>query len=138
GNYRVLLLSLSLSVSWLHSRCTCNLRMMVGITEAMLKRRAEHNDGVLYTLEELVLQEEGLDKIDKILGTLCPHLKHLYMPNNLIPRIENLNRLKELQYLNLALNNITKLFNREPMPRLARLPLVYYSHTPWLKETRWG
>ncbi|KAI5065863.1 hypothetical protein GOP47_0018487 [Adiantum capillus-veneris] len=61
--------------------------MMVGITEAMLKRRAEHNDGVLYTLEELVLQEEGLDKIDKILGTLCPHLKHLYMPNNLIPRI---------------------------------------------------
>ncbi|MCO5575060.1 hypothetical protein L7F22_028857 [Adiantum nelumboides] len=111
------------------------VRTMVGITEAMLKRRAEHNDGILYTLEELVLQEEGLDRIDKTLGTLCPHLKHLYMPNNLIPRIENLSRLKELQYLNLALNNITKVYDRKPMPRLARLPPFYYSHTSFLEET---
>ncbi|KAH7331717.1 hypothetical protein KP509_20G047700 [Ceratopteris richardii] len=120
---------------------------MVGITEEMLKRRAEHNDGVLHSLEELVLQEEGLDRIEKILGTLCPHLKHLYMPNNLIPRIENLHRLKELQYLNLALNNITKIEGLEQCECLEKLDLTLnflgqnelqsiskLSHNPSLKD----
>lgn len=43
----------------------------------------------------------------------CRHLKILYLQNNLIARIENVNRLKELQYLNLALNNIEKIENLE-------------------------
>ncbi|CAM6106166.1 unnamed protein product [Calypogeia fissa] len=80
---------------------------MAPITEEMVRRRSEHNDGVLETLEELVLQEEGIDKIE-VLGRLCPNLKQLYMPNNLIARIENMHRLKSLEYLNLALNNILK------------------------------
>jgi protein TilB len=78
-----------------------------GITEEMIRRRSEHNECVLYTLEELVLQEEGIERIDT-LGILCPHLRILYMPNNLIACLENMNRLKELQYLNLAMNNIVK------------------------------
>jgi hypothetical protein len=57
--------------------------------------------------QELVLQEEGIERIDT-LGILCPHLRILYMPNNLIACLENMNRLKELQYLNLAMNNIVK------------------------------
>lgn len=41
----------------------------------------------------------------------CRHLKILYLQNNLIPRIENVGRLKDLQYLNLALNNVEKIEN---------------------------
>lgn len=36
------------------------------------------------------------------------HLKILYLQNNLISKLENLHRLKELEYLNVAVNNITK------------------------------
>ena len=43
----------------------------------------------------------------------CKHLKILYLQNNLIPRVENVARLKELQYLNLALNNVEKIENLE-------------------------
>ena len=43
----------------------------------------------------------------------CKHLKILYLQNNLIPRIENVARLKELRYLNLALNNVEKIENLE-------------------------
>ena len=43
----------------------------------------------------------------------CRHLKILYLQNNLISRIENMGRLKELQYLNLALNNIETIENLE-------------------------
>ena len=41
----------------------------------------------------------------------CKGLKILYLQNNLIARIENVGRLKQLQYLNLALNNIERVEN---------------------------
>lgn len=82
------------------------------ITQEMIRRRSEHNECVLYTMEELVLQEESIERIDKTLGILCPHLKILYMPNNLIPRLQNLHKLKELEYLNISLNNILKVCMR--------------------------
>lgn len=41
------------------------------------------------------------------------------MQNNLIPRIENVGRLKELQYLNLALNNIETIENLQGKYRFA-------------------
>ncbi|KAL2621935.1 hypothetical protein R1flu_002140 [Riccia fluitans] len=93
------------------------------ITVEMIRKRSEHNDGVLETLEELVLQEEGIDKIET-LGRLCPNLKILYMPNNLIPRLENMNRLKALEYLNLAINNITKFDGLEGCEMLNKLDLT--------------
>lgn len=40
-----------------------------------------------FFLQELVLQEEGIERVDSTLGTLCQHLKILYMPNNLIARL---------------------------------------------------
>lgn len=74
--------------------------------------RSDTDSGCVHGGQELVLQEEGIDKIET-LGRLCPNLKILYMPNNLIPRLENLNRLKALEYLNLAINNITKMDSRD-------------------------
>ena len=78
------------------------------ITEELLKKRAEHNNGILSTLEEVTLHQYNIEKIE-LLGTRCKHLKILYLQNNLIEKIENLYKLKELEYLNLALNNISKI-----------------------------
>jgi protein TilB len=94
------------------------------ITQEMIRRRSEHNECVLYTMEELVLQEESIERIDKTLGILCPRLKILYMPNNLIPRFENLHKLKELEYLNMAMNNITKIEGLEKCEQLQKLDLT--------------
>jgi protein TilB len=76
------------------------------ITRELLRRRAEHNEGILSTLEEVTLHQEELEGINEVLGTTCRRLRILYLQNNLIGRIENLTHLKELGYLNLALNNI--------------------------------
>ena len=43
------------------------------------------------------------------LDVLCRHLKILYLQNNIIEKMENMNKLKELEYLNLALNNVSKI-----------------------------
>lgn len=44
-----------------------------------------------------------------MLGTTCRKLKILYLQNNIISKMENLHHMKDLQYLNLALNNIEKI-----------------------------
>ena len=56
-------------------------------------QRAEHNDGLLSTLEEVALHQLGLTRIER-LGRLCPKLKILYLQNNLISRLEGLHKLK--------------------------------------------
>ena len=79
---------------------------MSKITAELLRKRSEHNEGELSTLEEISLHQFDIDRIEN-LDKYCRHLKILYLQNNIIPRMENLNRLKELEYLNLALNNIS-------------------------------
>lgn len=79
---------------------------MVIIDEAMLRKRAEHNDKNLSSLEEVSLHQSNIEGISRCVGNLCPLLKILYLQNNLIPRLENLKRLKSLVYLNVAVNNI--------------------------------
>lgn len=79
---------------------------MVRITVDLLRRRSEHNEGELSTLEEISLHQFDIEKIES-LDKYCRHLKIIYLQNNVIPRMENLNRLKSLEYLNLALNNIS-------------------------------
>ena len=37
------------------------------------------------------------------------HIKILYLQNNIIPKLEGLSKLKELEYLNIALNNIPRI-----------------------------
>lgn len=63
---------------------------------------------------------EKLEHIDK----WCRDLKILYLQNNLIGKIENVSKLKKLEYLNLALNNIEKIENLEGCEGLAKLDLT--------------
>jgi len=82
---------------------------MPEITRKLLRKRAEHNEGMISTLEELTLHQEELESINEVLGATCRKLKILYLQNNLIWRMENLQHLKDLEYLNMALNNVSKI-----------------------------
>mmetsp|Transcript_29508 Transcript_29508/g.65337 ORF Transcript_29508/g.65337 Transcript_29508/m.65337 type:complete len:438 (+) Transcript_29508:154-1467(+) len=93
------------------------------ITEQLIRKRAEHNEGLISTLEEVALHQQNIEKIE-LIGQLCPKLKILYLQNNLISKIQNLHKLKELQYLNLAVNNITKLQNLQRCESLTKLDLT--------------
>lgn len=93
---------------------------MPRITEQLVRKRSEHNDGDITTLEELSLHQQDLEKIEH-LDRWCKQLKILYLQNNLIPCIENVARLKQLQYLNLALNNIERIENLEGCEFLQKL-----------------
>jgi protein TilB len=48
----------------------------------------------------------NIEKISN-LDVYCRHLKILYLQNNLIEKMEGLNKLKELEYANLGVNNIS-------------------------------
>ena len=56
-------------------------------------QRAEHNEGVLSSLQEIGLHQQGIEKIE-LVGQLCRHLKILYLQGNVIGKIEHLHRLK--------------------------------------------
>ncbi|KAM9322281.1 dynein axonemal assembly factor 11 [Pholidichthys leucotaenia] len=92
-------------------------------TEELVRRRAEHNDGEIFSLEELSLHQQDIERIEH-LDRWCRDLRILYLHNNLIPRIENLGRLKKLEYVNLALNNIEVIENLEGCESLQKLDLT--------------
>eukprot|EP00192_Tetraselmis_astigmatica_P004398 CAMPEP_0117686704 /NCGR_PEP_ID=MMETSP0804-20121206/22631_1 /TAXON_ID=1074897 /ORGANISM="Tetraselmis astigmatica, Strain CCMP880" /LENGTH=429 /DNA_ID=CAMNT_0005498493 /DNA_START=619 /DNA_END=1908 /DNA_ORIENTATION=+ len=96
---------------------------MAPITMQMIRSRAEHNEGMLSTLEEVALHQQNIEKIE-LLGTLCRHLKIVYLQNNLIGKLQNLHKLKELEYLNMAVNNIVKIENLQRCESLTRLDLT--------------
>ncbi|XP_078119861.1 dynein axonemal assembly factor 11 [Sander vitreus] len=96
---------------------------MVYITEDMVRRRSEHNDCEISSLEELSLHQQDIERIQH-LDRWCRDLRILYLQNNLIPRIENVGRLKKLEYLNLALNNIEVIENLEGCESLQKLDLT--------------
>jgi protein TilB len=79
---------------------------MVRITEELIRRKAEHHDGVLADLEELTLHQLEIERLE-VVGSACRKLRILYLQNNIIPKLEGLHHLKDLRYLNMALNNIT-------------------------------
>ena len=81
---------------------------MVEITQDLLRKRAEHNEGMLSTLEEVSLHQQNIKEI-RNLDVYCRHLKILYLQNNLIEDMSGLHKLKELEYLNLAVNSIAKI-----------------------------
>lgn len=64
-----------------------------------------------------------LEKIE-VVGSCCKHLQILYLQNNLIPKIENLKKLKKLRYLNLALNNIKVVQGLRSCESLQKLDLT--------------
>lgn len=93
------------------------------ITEELLRKRSEHNDGVLPDLEEISLHQQELEAIE-LLEQCCRHLKILYLQNNIIGKLENVSKLKELEYLNLALNNIERIEGLEGCESLNKLDLT--------------
>ncbi|KAL4436761.1 hypothetical protein ABPG75_003900 [Micractinium tetrahymenae] len=93
------------------------------ITVDLLRRRAEHNDRCLATLQEIGLHAQGIERLE-LLNQHCRALRILLLQNNLIAKIEGLHRLKELEHLNLALNNITRVQNLQRCEGLRRLDLT--------------
>ncbi|XP_065085701.1 protein tilB [Ochlerotatus camptorhynchus] len=96
---------------------------MVRITEQLIRKRSEHNELIISTLEELSLHQEDIDRIEHI-GNWCRDLKILLMQSNLVSKIENLHKLKKLEYLNLALNNIERIENLQGLESLNKLDLT--------------
>ncbi|CAF0766716.1 unnamed protein product [Rotaria sordida] len=96
---------------------------MVFITESLIRKRAEHNEGQLSTLEEVSLHQQDIEKIE-YLDKWCRELRILYLQSNLISKIENVGRLKKLEYLNLALNNIEYIENLSGCESLNKLDLT--------------
>ncbi|XP_039206383.1 protein tilB homolog isoform X2 [Crotalus tigris] len=96
---------------------------MCVFTEELIRQRAEHNNCELFSLEEVSLHQQNIEKIEH-LDKWCRNLKILYLQNNLISKIENVSRLKKLEYLNLALNNIEKFENLEGCEDLQKLDLT--------------
>ncbi|KAK3923940.1 Protein tilB-like protein [Frankliniella fusca] len=96
---------------------------MVRITIELVRKRSEHNEGEISTLEELSLHQEDIEKIE-YLQNWCRELRILLLQSNLISRIENLNKMKRLEYLNLALNNIECIENLERCESLEKLDLT--------------
>ncbi|XP_047494652.1 dynein axonemal assembly factor 11-like [Penaeus chinensis] len=93
------------------------------ITVELVRKRAEHNEGELSTLEEISLHQQDIEKIEH-LHRWCPRLRILYLQGNLISKIENVGRLRELEYLNLALNNIEVIEGLERCESLRKLDLT--------------
>jgi len=94
------------------------------ITRDLLRKRSEHNEGIIHTLEELTLHQEELEGINEVLGKTCRKLKILYLQNNIITKIENLHHCKDLEYLNLALNNISEISGLHRCEMLKKLDLT--------------
>lgn len=93
------------------------------ITLDLIRKCAEHNNCEISTLEELSLHQRDVLKID-LLDNVCRKLKILYLQNNLIGKIENVGRLKELVYLNLALNSVLVLEGLTGCEMLEKLDLT--------------
>eukprot|EP00038_Savillea_parva_P025298 m.47083 g.47083 ORF g.47083 m.47083 type:complete len:472 (-) comp6842_c0_seq2:183-1598(-) len=97
--------------------------MAARITMDLLRKRAEHNECEITTLEEISLHQQDLERIE-LLDTACRDLKILYLQNNLISKIEHVTRLRQLEYINLALNNVKKVEGLEGCEMLNKLDLT--------------
>jgi protein TilB len=93
---------------------------MPNITVDLIRKKAEHHDGLLADLEEISLHQLDLEAITCI-GNVCRRLKILYLQNNLIRRIEGVHKLKDLDYLNLAVNSVTVIEGLEHCEFLRKL-----------------
>ncbi|KAK4877021.1 hypothetical protein RN001_009527 [Aquatica leii] len=96
---------------------------MVRITEELVRKKSEHNECIINSLEELSLHQENIEKIEH-LHNWCRNLEILLLQSNLISKIENLYKLKKLKYLNLAINNIERIENLEKCESLEKLDLT--------------
>lgn len=58
----------------------------LSVTEDLIRRNAEHNDCVIFSLEELSLHQQEIERLEHI-DKWCRDLKILYLQNNLIGKI---------------------------------------------------
>lgn len=96
---------------------------MAELSRKMLRTRAEHNEGMLSTLEEVTLHQQDIKKIEN-LDVYCRHLKILYLQNNLIEKMEGFNKLVELEYINMAVNSVSKIEGLKRCESLNKLDLT--------------
>ena len=96
---------------------------ILSVTEQLIRKKSEHNELIIGTLEELSLHQEDIETIEHI-QNWCRDLKILLLQSNLISKIENLHKLKQLEYLNLSLNNIEMIENLEQLESLKKLDLT--------------
>ena len=96
---------------------------MVFINEIELKKRAEHNYGRLFDLEEISLHQLNIRKIEN-LDKFCRQLRIIYLQDNAIAKLENLKRLKSLEYLNISMNVIEIIEGLEGCENLKKLDLT--------------
>ena len=96
------------------------------ITLDLLRKRSEHNEHQLHNLEELALHQENLTHIGNALNRICGKtLKILLLQNNVIESIQNdLRQCRSLEYLNLALNNLTHVHGLQGCEFLNKLDLT--------------
>jgi protein TilB len=79
------------------------------ITLDLIRKRSEHNESLVSNLEEIALHQEELQAIGPVLPRACgSSLRILLLQNNVISRLDpkEMKFFKQLEYLNLALNNI--------------------------------
>lgn len=79
------------------------------VTLDLIRKRSEHNERLVSNLEEIALHQEELQAIGPVLPRACgSSLRILLLQNNVISRLDpkEMKFFKQLEYLNLALNNI--------------------------------
>ena len=96
---------------------------MVEVTRDLMRKRAEHNEMMLSTLEEVSLHQQDLKTMLHIQDH-SRHLKILYLQNNLIEKMEGMTKLKELEYLNMAVNSVAKIEGLKRCESLNKLDLT--------------
>lgn len=66
---------------------SCVIRANVlPVTEDLIRRNAEHNDCAIFSLEEISLHQQEIERLEHI-DRWCRDLKILYLQNNLIGKI---------------------------------------------------
>ncbi|XP_016385320.1 protein tilB homolog [Sinocyclocheilus rhinocerous] len=98
---------------------------MVRISEDLIRRRAEHNNGEIFSLEEVSLHQQDIERIEHI-DKWCRDLKILYLQNNLIPKIG----CESLQKLDLTVNFVGKLSSVESLKQNVLLRELYLVGNP--------
>lgn len=59
---------------------------LLSVTEDLIRRNAEHNECVIFSLEELSLHQQEIERLEHV-DRWCRDLKILYLQNNLIGKI---------------------------------------------------
>lgn len=97
---------------------------MVEITLELLQSKISHleRNESYSQLYELSLHQSYITSINKLIQAYFPNINILYLQNNYIQNIENIFKLKLLQYLNISINCITtipkQLYRLEALEKL--------------------